>query len=198
VAAVDLLVEMGELAPSVAQEELALDPDSESQNVHEQQCRVGCDGLPVTMEDQAAPGHEELQLVHQTKAQREKNQRGDKNGIGIAWHSVPKRLIFVDVTDNNAERIGKQHRIRYFIAEAINDIRCPALTALHLVVAKRIEDFFKLDVSAIRSLPHIVEHHGLDFDVCVRGAGVEQEGLKRLGNSYRISTAAGALDGRGG
>ena len=87
----------------------------------------------------------------------------------------------MDVADDDAERIGEQHGVRYLIAEAINDVRGPAFPALLLLVAERVEDLFKLDVGAIRGLPRIVEHHGFDLDVHIGRAGIEQEGLKRLG-----------------
>src|ERR1039457_5283905 len=76
--------------------------------------------------------------------------------------SVPERLVFVDVADDEAERIGQEHSVRHFLAEAVHDVRSPAFTALFLLIAERVEDFFKLDVSAIRSLPRVFQDHCLD------------------------------------
>src|ERR1035437_221049 len=99
----------------------------------------------------------------------------------VAWRLTPERLVFVDVADNDAEGIGEQHRVGHFIAEAVDDVRGPAFTALLLLVAKRIEDFLELDVGAIWSLPRVVDHDGFNLDVHIWGAWIEQEGLKGFG-----------------
>ena len=101
-------------------------------------------------------------------------------GYAVAW-SARERLVFVDVTDDKAKRIGEQHRVGNLIAKAIDDVCGPAFPPLLLLIAEGVEDFLKLDVGAIRNLPRVVEHHGLNLDIYVRGAGVEEEGLKGLG-----------------
>src|SRR5258708_35090097 len=96
----------------------------------------------------------------------------------VAWFLAPESLVLVDVANDDAERIGEQHCIRYFIAEAVDDICRPAFPALFLLVAQRIKDLLKLDVCAVRGLPPVVKYDGLNLDVHVRGAGIEKEGLK--------------------
>src|ERR1700728_3209314 len=75
----DLLIEVPELAACVAQEKLALDPDGKAEEVDEEQSAVKRDALEVAVQDEIAPRHEEVQLVHRPEAEREKNQRGDKS-----------------------------------------------------------------------------------------------------------------------
>jgi hypothetical protein len=77
-----LLIEVTELATCIAQEELALDPDGEAEDVGEEQSAVKRDALEVAVYDQAAPRSEEVQRVHRPEAEREKNQRGDEGGVG--------------------------------------------------------------------------------------------------------------------
>ena len=50
----------------------------------------------------------------------------------------------MDVADDDAERIGEQHRVRHLIAEAIHDVCGPAFPALLLLVSKRIGDLFRI------------------------------------------------------
>ncbi len=49
----DLLIEVPELAACVAQEELALDPDGEAEDVGEEQSAVERDALEVAVQDEA-------------------------------------------------------------------------------------------------------------------------------------------------
>src|ERR1700749_3300830 len=107
-----------------------------------------------------------------------------ESAFSVAWSSAPKCLVFVDVADDHAEWIGQQHRVRHFLAEAVDDVRGPAFPALLLLIAERVEDLFKLDMRAIRRLAGVVEHHGLDLDVEVRRAGVKQEALQSLGLTH--------------
>ncbi len=51
----DLLVEMAELPPGVTQEELALDPDGEAEQVGEEQSAVKRDALEILVQGEAAP-----------------------------------------------------------------------------------------------------------------------------------------------
>jgi hypothetical protein len=59
-----LLVKVFELASGVAEKELAFDPDGEAEKVGEEQSAVKSDALEIAMQDQAAPGSEEMQFVH--------------------------------------------------------------------------------------------------------------------------------------
>ena len=77
-----LLVEVFEFAAGVAQEELALDPDGEAEDVGEEQSAVQRDVLEVAMQDQAAPRHKEMQGVHQPEAERKKEKRSDEDSVG--------------------------------------------------------------------------------------------------------------------
>ncbi|MBW4026533.1 MAG: hypothetical protein HIU93_03965 [Acidobacteria bacterium] len=78
----DLLVEVFEFAACVAQEELAFDPDGEAEDVCKEQRAIERDAAEVLVQDQAAPGREKAKLAAQPKAERKKDQRGDKDGIG--------------------------------------------------------------------------------------------------------------------
>src|SRR5579883_3051364 len=98
----------------------------------------------------------------------------------VSWRLAPECLVFVDVADDNAERIGEEHGVGDFAAEAIDDVGGPTLAALLLLIARRVEDLLKLDVSAIRGLPGIVENDGFDLDVYVGCAGIEQKRLESL------------------
>ena len=70
----------------------------------------------------------------------------------VPFGVVPECLVFMDVTDDYAERIDEQHGIRHGIAETVNDVRGPAFTLLFLLVAEGVEDLFELDVGAVWSL----------------------------------------------
>ena len=85
VSGVDLLIEMGEFAAGVAEEELALHPDCQPQDVQKEQGAIGGDGLPVLVEDQVAPRYEEAQFMRQPKAERKKDQSGNKTTL---WTTV--------------------------------------------------------------------------------------------------------------
>ena len=76
-----LLVEVFEFAPGISQEELALDPDGEAENVGEEQSSIDRDALEVAVQDEAAPRHKEMQLVHEPETEREEDERGEENGI---------------------------------------------------------------------------------------------------------------------
>src|ERR1019366_9030616 len=93
------LVEVLEFAACVAQEELALDPDGEAEDVGKEQGAVECDALRILVQDQAAPRHEEVQFVHKAEAERKKDQGSDEDGVGEHRSSAPECLIFVDVAD---------------------------------------------------------------------------------------------------
>ena len=66
--------------------------------------------------------------------------------------SSPERLVFAAVGDDEAERIGEQHLVRHFLAEAVDDVCCPAFSLLFLLVPKRVRDLLELDVGAVRGL----------------------------------------------
>ncbi len=63
----DLLIEVPELAACVAEEELALDPDSEAKDVGKEQSAVERDALKMVVKDKAAPGSEEAQMSVATR-----------------------------------------------------------------------------------------------------------------------------------
>ncbi len=85
----NLLIEMFELATGIAEEEFALDPDGEAEEIGEEQSAVKRDALEVAMQDEAAPGSEKMQLVHQAETQRKENQRSDEDGVGEHWRQFP-------------------------------------------------------------------------------------------------------------
>src|SRR5581483_1964753 len=93
---------------------------------------------------------------------------------------APECLVFVDVADNEAERIGEEHGVRYCIAEAVKDIRGPTFAALFGSVAGRAEDLLELNLGTIGLLAQIDEIDRFDLDVYVRRAGVEQKRLQGL------------------
>ena len=81
------LIEVPELAARIAQKELALDPDGEAENVGKEQSAVERDALEIVVQDETAPRHQEVQLVHRPEAEREKDERGDEDGI--SEHGTP-------------------------------------------------------------------------------------------------------------
>lgn len=85
----NLLVEMFEFAAGIAQEELSLDPNGEAEEIGEEQSAVERDALEVAMQDEAAPRSEKMQFVHQSKTEREKDESGDKDGIGKHGNQFP-------------------------------------------------------------------------------------------------------------
>jgi Alpha-L-fucosidase len=46
------------------------------------------------------------------------SQFGYKDICQLQSHVAPKRLVLVDVADDDTQRICQQHRVRYFVAEA--------------------------------------------------------------------------------
>src|SRR6185437_1614246 len=77
-----LLIEVFEFSSGVAQEELALDPDSEAQDIGKEQPAVESDLLAVTVNEQKTPGNEKAEFASQPDSKREKDQCGNKNCIG--------------------------------------------------------------------------------------------------------------------
>src|SRR6266568_1356652 len=55
-------------------------------------------------------------------------------GVRLSCSLVVERLVFVDVADNQAERIRQQHAVGNFAAKAIDDIGGPALALLLLLI----------------------------------------------------------------
>jgi hypothetical protein len=53
----------------------------------------------------------------------------------VAW-LTPERLVFVDIADDESEWVGEQHLIRHLVTEGVDDIRCPPLSPLLLLVAR--------------------------------------------------------------
>ncbi len=77
--------------------------------------------------------------------------------------------------------VGKKHGVRHFVAEAIDDVGSPALTALLLLVAGRVKDLLEFDMGAIRSLSRIVKHGCLNLDIDIGRAWIGQKGFQRFG-----------------
>src|SRR5487761_1758391 len=88
----------------------------------------------------------------------------------VSWLacSVPECLVFATVSDDETERIGQQHLVGHFIAEAVNDIRRPPFAVLFVDIAGRAEDFVELDLGAIGRLAQVFQDNRVDFDVDVR------------------------------
>jgi hypothetical protein len=78
----DFLIEMSEFAACIAEEELALDPYGEAEDIGEQQSAVQCDAMEVVVQDEVAPRHKEVQLVHGPEAEHKENKSGYKDGVG--------------------------------------------------------------------------------------------------------------------
>jgi integrase len=57
------------------------------------------------------------------------------------------------------------------------------------LIANRAKDFLEFDVGAVRRLPRVLQHYGLDLDVHVRLIGVEQERIEGIGLTKRVRTA---------
>lgn len=85
----NLLVEMFEFAACIAQEELALNPNGEAEDVGEEQSAIERDALEIAVKDQAAPRSEEVERVHEPETQREEEKRGDENGVGKHRRQFP-------------------------------------------------------------------------------------------------------------
>lgn len=84
-----LLIKVFEFAARVAQEEFALDPDGEAEDIGEEQSAVKRDAFEIVVQDETAPWNQEAQLRAQPEAECKKDQRGDKNGVGD--HRYPFR-----------------------------------------------------------------------------------------------------------
>jgi hypothetical protein len=78
---------MFELASGVAQEELALDPNGQAEKVGKEQSAIKRDAPEIAVQNQAAPGSEKMQFVHQAEPKRKKDKSGDKNCVGD--HGIP-------------------------------------------------------------------------------------------------------------
>ena len=77
----DLLIEVLELAASVAQEELALDPDGQAEDIGEEQSAVKRDAPEIVVQDERAPWGEKDELPRHPEDEREKEQCGDKDSV---------------------------------------------------------------------------------------------------------------------
>ena len=89
-----LLIEVFEFSACIAEKEFAFDPDGEAKDVGEKQRAVCCDRLQVRVQDEAAPRHEEVHLTHQPETEREKDQRGDEDGIRDHMHPFHRDSLY--------------------------------------------------------------------------------------------------------
>src|SRR5262249_12919882 len=78
---VELLVEMGKLAPGVFEKKLALEKECGSEDVQEQHRRAGQKDGPVFMKEHPLVGGQELQLVHEPEAVSEKQSDGEEECV---------------------------------------------------------------------------------------------------------------------
>src|SRR6185312_10758844 len=122
-------------------------------------------------------GEDAVQMRSMTGPQHRRSRAG---WASLRAWSASESLISVDVADHQTKRVGQQHVVGDFIAEAVNDIRGPAFAALLLPIGGRAEDLLKLDLGAVGRLAEVDEIHGVDLDVYVRCARIEQKGLERF------------------
>ncbi len=90
---------------------------------------------------------------------------------------LSERLVLAEIGDGQAQRIDRQHLVADLVAEGVDDIGSPELAFLFRVVERAGENLVELDPSLERRLPQVLDSDGLDLDIDIGLAGVEQEGL---------------------
>ena len=98
----------------------------------------------------------------------------------FAW-LVPECLILAAVADHETQRIGKEHGIRNFVAEAVDHVGRPTLATDFLLIAWRAEDLVKLNAGAVGRFAEIFEDDGMDFHINIGLAGIKEEIFERFG-----------------
>jgi hypothetical protein len=84
-------------------------------------------------------------------------------------------LVFTEIGNGQAQWIEGQHLVADLVAERVDDISSPKLPLLLGVVERAGEDLVELDPSLERRLSQVLDGDGLDLDVDIGLAGVEQD-----------------------
>ena len=84
-----LPIEVFEFSSGIAQEELALDPDGEAEDVGKEKRAVKRDALEVMVKYQVAPRSQEVERVREPESKCKEKERSDEDSIGKHRRQFP-------------------------------------------------------------------------------------------------------------
>ena len=188
-AAAELLLEVGELAARVLQEEPTAESEESGQEIAEQDEREQPDRPAVAGNEEVPVRDQEATLVEQVEPQSDEDDRRGKEGIG-EHHSLPESLVLAEVRDRETQRVDRDDRVRNVLLDDKYQMRDVALApGLQALVPGEV-DLLEVDRRLVRGSPQVLDRDVLDRDidlVAVSGG----EGLDDLALSVRLDGRVG-------
>ena len=188
-AAAELSLELGELAPRVLQEEPPAESEESGQEIAEQDECEQPDRPAVAGNEEVPVRDQEATLVEQVKPQSDEDDRRGKEGIG-EHRSLPKSLVLAEVRDRQSERVDRDDRVRDVLLDDKYQMRDVALApGLEPLVPGEV-DLLEVDRRLVRRRPQVLDRDVLDRNVDLVAFPVK-ECLDRLAVAVRFDGRVG-------